>query len=845
MMTALNQQWNELTTSVKKKGKGKRSAPQTPLVNNNMNAADAIKFSAKALNDMENLLTKLHEMMKSQKEFRELESWVSTSVGAVKTGNTITPEKDSTYVKEGPLSKIKTQMVHFFDEYLTQQADVSSLKQELSRLQQERQDIDAKCHTIEQSHSKLNTDMISKDEEVRSLHELMTGRGQEIDKLKEENDMLLQRQKQSMEAISNLKQQVSDAASMSQENRDLRQTIKRLEQEMIDREGTIQHEQDAKEKLSERFQEEMLSKDEEIKRMKICIENKSKEIEKIEEQKSKLLSRISKEAGAKLTDNNSTICDLSDPNRPTKLAEMFSELYDNEWTEAFEEVLGSQYCTKEMNEKETIGFLLHILSVTNDYCRKHVVLQWKEILDAVCQLSTDESQIPTVLIKDLRNVRKMTAAISAEGVAKRFFESGLSSINHMPEEVGGNLELYTRKCVEVCWLMSTQNPPLSLYKDVKAQDTFQVDLFQFYTCGGTAVDYLVWPALLCEENGNLLRKGVCQGMKIKYYFEIRQHNSQNTTRMSENKQEADIHDPPVKVAGQTDDRAGDDQVDPSNTISSGMTSGQSREQYEDEIQRQRTLIEQQKTKQRELEENIISLNKDNEQLMIRMSKMAGDKLTRNNPGIEDLSDPNRPNLLAQKFGELYDNEWSHALDSLNPNDDGNDKKYIYILAEILEFCYSECESVADQQLLQLEKDCFYLNPQNKVKQKPSDDDLESAKRHLLDAQYSASIFTKTAVIDKVTLGLNRHTKVRDGVQRVPREFREKCIEICWSMVTHAPRMVFKWPDSSKGGKIDHNYFQPYTKTGHDVDFVVWPAMLSCKDGSLLRRGTVQPVEVNK
>lgn len=515
MMTALNQQWNELTTSVKKKGKGKRSAPQTPLVNNNMNAADAIKFSAKALNDMENLLTKLHEMMKSQKEFRELESWVSTSVGAVKTGNTITPEKDSTYVKEGPLSKIKTQMVHFFDEYLTQQADVSSLKQELSRLQQERQDIDAKCHTIEQSHSKLNTDMISKDEEVRNLHELMTGRGQEIDKLKEENDMFLQRQTQSMEAISNLKQQVSDAASMSQENRDLRQTIKRLEQEMIDREGTIQHEQDAKEKLSERFQEEMLSKDEEIKRMKICIENKSKEIEKIEEQKSKLLSRISKEAGAKLTDNNSTICDLSDPNRPTKLAEMFSELYDNEWTEAFEEVLGSQHCTKEMNEKETIGFLLHILSVTNDYCRKHVVLQWKEILDAVCQLSTDESQIPTVLIKDLRNVRKMTAAISAEGVAKRFFESGLSSINHMPEEVGGNLELYTRRCVEVCWLMSTQNPPLSLYKDVKAQDTFQEDLFQFYTCGGTAVDYLVWPALLCEENGNLLRKGVCQGMKIK------------------------------------------------------------------------------------------------------------------------------------------------------------------------------------------------------------------------------------------------------------------------------------------------------------------------------------------
>ena len=40
-------------------------------------------------------------------------------------------------------------------------------------------------------------------------------------------------------------------------------------------------------------------------------------------------------AGAKLTDNNPNITDLSDENRPTKLAEKYCELYDNEWTEAF------------------------------------------------------------------------------------------------------------------------------------------------------------------------------------------------------------------------------------------------------------------------------------------------------------------------------------------------------------------------------------------------------------------------------------------------------------------------------------------------------------------------------
>jgi len=38
---------------------------------------------------------------------------------------------------------------------------------------------------------------------------------------------------------------------------------------------------------------------------------------------------------ARLRDNNPNIADLSDPYRPTKLAEIFSELYDNQWTNAY------------------------------------------------------------------------------------------------------------------------------------------------------------------------------------------------------------------------------------------------------------------------------------------------------------------------------------------------------------------------------------------------------------------------------------------------------------------------------------------------------------------------------
>ncbi|KAH3838971.1 hypothetical protein DPMN_112389 [Dreissena polymorpha] len=49
-----------------------------------------------------------------------------------------------------------------------------------------------------------------------------------------------------------------------------------------------------------------------------------------------LVVTLSAVLGAKLHSNNPDIDDLSDPNRPTKLAERFSELHDNEWTNAFE-----------------------------------------------------------------------------------------------------------------------------------------------------------------------------------------------------------------------------------------------------------------------------------------------------------------------------------------------------------------------------------------------------------------------------------------------------------------------------------------------------------------------------
>ena len=63
-------------------------------------------------------------------------------------------------------------------------------------------------------------------------------------------------------------------------------------------------------------------------------------------------------AGDKLTAGNPNITDLSDGFRPTKLGEMYMQLYDDEWTEAFDGLEVQGQC-----DIEAIGILEKVLMV--------------------------------------------------------------------------------------------------------------------------------------------------------------------------------------------------------------------------------------------------------------------------------------------------------------------------------------------------------------------------------------------------------------------------------------------------------------------------------------------------
>lgn len=74
---------------------------------------------------------------------------------------------------------------------------------------------------------------------------------------------------------------------------------------------------------------------------------------------------------------------------------------------------------------------------------------------------------------------------------------------------------YIRKCLELSWEMVVQQPPMYLQFKVRHGAEADTTKFEFYSHPGSRIDYLVWPALLRDENGVLLRKGLLQAISEK------------------------------------------------------------------------------------------------------------------------------------------------------------------------------------------------------------------------------------------------------------------------------------------------------------------------------------------
>lgn len=80
--------------------------------------------------------------------------------------------------------------------------------------------------------------------------------------------------------------------------------------------------------------------------------------------------------------NNPNIADLSDPNRQTKIGEKYSELYDNEWTDAYEALVEAGH--SEETAIETLRLTLMVISDRRWQCNNVIYSSFRTKL--LCHL---------------------------------------------------------------------------------------------------------------------------------------------------------------------------------------------------------------------------------------------------------------------------------------------------------------------------------------------------------------------------------------------------------------------------------------------------------------------------
>ncbi|KAK3582898.1 hypothetical protein CHS0354_009704 [Potamilus streckersoni] len=255
-------------------------------------------------------------------------------------------------------------------------------------------------------------------------------------------------------------------------------------------------------------------KTEQVEDLKERLQRMQADNTKIKNDADSLRTRLSEQAGALLTFDNPSIADLSDPNRPTKVSEKYSELYDNEWTDAFAN-LSKEY--PSISEEQMIGSLYEMIVDGYQFCKDIRETQKWALEDTLfdpagCMKSNQRTkrwETSKIFAKNLSDVAKQSSNVSSANIAKAFVMDKKTKDKY--REMIKLCATYIQEFVQLCWFMLVQTPPLCLDLKTAQGHAFDTICYREYTKKGKKIAFVVWPALFLHENGPLLCKGVAQG----------------------------------------------------------------------------------------------------------------------------------------------------------------------------------------------------------------------------------------------------------------------------------------------------------------------------------------------
>lgn len=224
----------------------------------------------------------------------------------------------------------------------------------------------------------------------------------------------------------------------------------------------------------------------------------------LETEKQEILTRLSEMMGTQLSENNPNIADLSDEKRPTKIAEMYNELYDNEWTDAFDELCEDF----DKNEKKTIATLRQVMAEANILADDLIHERRDHIARNMGYGAF--SNMPKDVGKTIKDLLKKTYASGAplNEVVNIIIDKLKKNNHNSPVD---KIRAYAERVAQVSIFMAVQDPPVVIKSDENPGIDFDKSIYREYTKTGKKMDYIVWPPLFLHKDGPLLAKGVAQG----------------------------------------------------------------------------------------------------------------------------------------------------------------------------------------------------------------------------------------------------------------------------------------------------------------------------------------------
>ncbi|KAL3879287.1 hypothetical protein ACJMK2_031588 [Sinanodonta woodiana] len=256
-----------------------------------------------------------------------------------------------------------------------------------------------------------------------------------------------------------------------------------------------------------------------------------------------------------------------------------------------------------------------------------------------------------------------------------------------------------------------------------------------------------------------------------------------------------------------------------------------------------------KEENRKATETISKLTKEKDDIHKRFSEIVTDRLTHDNTDIVDLSDEHRPVKLSEKMAEIYNYQWTEALDELQDNG-FKEGDTVQLLLKILIEAHLACKEVTWNRYLKVTEECsriklpWQLESEAKGKENGVVVNVDltlDQKRHIKQICFGTSKGVESKIRTILIKVVEVKTNIHVEHMKKTRKYLEDCIELCWRMTMQEKPMYLDTSVAIQDGQkhFDNEKFRSYTKTGQYVDFVVWPALYLFEGGPLIERGIAQ------